>query len=412
MDSHLQAFHEEAQFLWLQRCHAVDAPHYSPAQFADLDDQLSAQLDGLMDEPQAAWDLCLQSLPTGDAPACFVAAVLAIDHPQRCAALLEQAGAQPELSPGLASALGWVGARRLGNVVTDLLASRHGWMQALGIAACGMHRQDPGAALATWLEMPSGTARARALRAAGELGRTDLLPRLREALNDPSPEARYWAAWSVALLGDHDAACPTLRGLALTPGRRQREALQTFIFASDWQHSHEVLAELDGLPDALRLRIMGAGCTGNPRYVPWLLDLMAVPATARIAAEAFVLVTGVDVNAEQLETLPPEGHEDGPSDDPEDEDVGLPEDVALPWLDVERARNWWSEHRAGLPSDRRLLLGAPPDERHCRRILKTGFQRQRRMAAWWQSASAPGTPLFPTAAPAWRQRRWMCDWPA
>ena len=410
MDENLQEFLDEAQFLWLQRCHAVDAPHYSVVQFADLDEQLCAQLDGLLGQPAPAWELCVQALAAGGAETFFVASVLALEQPAHWAALLERAAREPEVFPGVASALGWVGASRLGGVVKDLVSSRSGWAQALGIAACGMHRQDPGPALEAWLQLPSGTARARALRTAGELGRTDLLPQLRAALGDALPEARYWAAWSCALLGDRDAACRTLRDFALKPGRRQRAALQSFVFASDWRQGHELLAELEGLPDALRLRIMGAGYTGNLYYVPWLLELMEDAPTARIAAQAFVLLTGVDYNAEQLETMPPEGHEDGPSDDPDDEDVGLPEDVALPWLDVDRVKAWWSEHRADFDADRRHLLGAHPDDRHCRHVLRTGFQRHRTIASWWCSACAPGTLLFPTAAPAWRQQQLMRVW--
>jgi hypothetical protein len=37
--------------------------------------------------------------------------------------------------------------------------------------------------------------------------------------------------------------------------------------------------------------------------------------------------------------------------------------------------------------------------------LKTGFQRQRIAAAEYLTLLAPGTPLFNTAAPAWRQQR-------
>src|SRR5687767_11396760 len=38
---------EEAAFLWLQRAAAVHQPQYAPDQFADLDGQLEAQIDGL-----------------------------------------------------------------------------------------------------------------------------------------------------------------------------------------------------------------------------------------------------------------------------------------------------------------------------------------------------------------------------
>ncbi len=44
---------------------------------------------------------------------------------------------------------------------------------------------------------------------------------------------------------------------------------------------------------------------------------------------------------------------------------------------------------------------------HCRRVLREGYQRQRRAVAEYLCLLSPGTPLFPIAAPAWRQTRWL-----
>src|SRR5207244_1274748 len=55
--------------------------------------------------------------------------------------------------------------------------------------------------------------KARALRAAGELGRADLLDAVRAELRADGDERRYWASWSAALLGD-DAAPQELWSLA------------------------------------------------------------------------------------------------------------------------------------------------------------------------------------------------------
>src|SRR5215472_8301120 len=47
---------------------------------------------------------------------------------------------------------------------------------------------------------------ARALRAAGELGRGDLADALRRGPSDPEILCRFWAAWSLALSGTQYAA--------------------------------------------------------------------------------------------------------------------------------------------------------------------------------------------------------------
>ncbi|MEI4861311.1 hypothetical protein Q8G41_27360, partial [Klebsiella pneumoniae] len=49
------------------------------------------------------------------------------------------------------------------------------------------------------------TVRSRALKAAAELGRHDLLPYCKEDLGAELDEARYWSAWSAVLLGHREA---------------------------------------------------------------------------------------------------------------------------------------------------------------------------------------------------------------
>ena len=121
-------------------------------------------------------------------------------------------------------------------------------------------------------------------------------------------------------------------------------------------------------------------------------------------------ITGADFNLDQLEAMPPEGHEDGPTDDPEDEEVDVPEDVALPWPDVPRINAWWSEHRGRFTADQKLFFGQPLSSQHCRHVLKTGMQRHRVAAAVLLAMLQPEVPLFPTSAPAWRQQRVMATW--
>ena len=95
----------------------------------------------------------------------------------------------------------------------------------------------------------------------------------------------------------------------------------------------------------------------------------------------------------------------GPSDDPDDDDVELPEDIALPWPDVERIKAWWMEHRSEFTPGQKLFLGKPITPEHCIHVLKTGYQRQRVIAAHYRCLIQPGTVLFPTSAPAWRQQK-------
>lgn len=404
LDEHV----EEASFLWLQRSCAVDAPNYSPQQFAELDERLAAHIDGLRVADDEGWKLLESALENEGPEDFFPAAVLAIEAKDgRFEALIERAKKAPDAVPGLMSALGWVSPQFLGGQVKSLLGDSSPLKQKLGVAACALHRQDCGPALNGFVSSSVDSVRIRALRAAGELGRIDLMPQLQAALGDAKAETRFWAAWSAALLGDRAKALDTLVACALKAGPRQMRALQLALQAMQIEAGHKLLLQVAELPDAQRLRIIGAGFIGDPRYVSWLIEQMAHAAVARIAAEAFVSITGADFNLDQLETLPPEGFDEGPTEDPDDENVELPEDIALPWPDVARIRQWWESNKARFNSGSRYFIGQPVTREHCVYVLKEGFQRQRIAAALYLCLLEPSTPLFPTSAPAWRQQRWL-----
>lgn len=404
----VQEHAEEASFLWLQRAYAVHAPNYSPQQFADLDERLAAHIDGLRVAGDEGWKVVEAALDNEGAEDFFTAGVLAIEAQDgRFDALIARTQGMPEVVPGLISALGWVSSQFLSGLVQSLLDDASLLKQKLGIAACALHRRDPGPALERCLASSADSVRIRALRAAGELGRKDVMPQLKAALADPKPEVRFWAAWSSVLLGDRGTALDALTGFALKPGARQLQALQLALLALETRAGHELLMQLAELPDVVRLRIIGSGFIGDPHYASWLIEWMAQPPQARVAAEAFVNITGADFNLDQLEALPPEEFEEGPSEDPDDEMVELPEDIALPWPNVERIQQWWAAHQSSFQAGQRYFLGKPATREHCIQVLKEGFQRQRITAALHLALLQPGTPLFPTSAPAWRQQRWL-----
>lgn len=402
----LDEYCDEATFLWLQRADAVEAPQYSPTQFADLDQRLEAQIDGLRVAGDDGWACAERLADHGGPEDVFPAALLALESPDgRFDDLLSRFDDAPEVLDGIVSALGWVSATHLVGRVRSYLQDGSPLKQRLGLAACGMHRRDPGPALDRLVDSPADSVRMRALRCAGELGRRDLLPRAREMLADPKPELRYWAAWCAVLLGDRQLGVETLTELAQSPGPRRLAALRLALLARPPAAGHAVLSSLKPAPDSARLRIQGAGWAGDPVACKPLLEQLDDTASARIAAEAFCLITGADFNLEQFETLPPDGYDEGPTEDPDDERVELPEDIALPWPDPDRMRAWWDRHGGGFTPGQRSFLGAAPNPPGCTQALRDAFQRQRVVAALHLALLQPGTQLFPTSAPAWRQQR-------
>ena len=166
-----------------------------------------------------------------------------------------------------------------------------------------------------------------------------------------------------------------------------------------------MLAALADDPTQIRTVIRGIAIAGDPHYVPWLIAHMEDLKLARPAGEAFSFITGLDLAYLDLDRKPPEGMDFGPNDDPEEGDVAMDEDGSLPWPDPSKIAGWWRANGMRFTSGTRYFIGEVPTAASCLEVLTTGFQRQRIAAAEYISLIVPGTPLFNTAAPTWRQRR-------
>jgi uncharacterized protein (TIGR02270 family) len=341
----------------------------------------------------------------------FTCAITAIQakSAERMNRLYAVAEALPETQRGIASAFGWVEEDRLRGIVSELLASPNAVMRTIGIAACAMHRVDPGQARDAALEAPSSRLLARALRACGELGRRELIPSCLASLGAEDVQSRFWAAWSAVVLGNRGPGLDTLMAISEVEGAYRVRALRLALQAMDPPEAHEWLRHFAQSPDDLRLLIQGSGVAGDPQYVPWLIGHMSNLKTARLAGEAFSLITGLDLAYLDLERKPPEGGAGGPNDDPNDPNVDMDEDDGLPWPDPDRISRWWDANESRFAPGTRYFLGAPLARENCIRALKEGFQRQRILAAHYLCLLEPGTPLFEWRAPAQRQQRLLAN---
>jgi uncharacterized protein (TIGR02270 family) len=195
-----------------------------------------------------------------------------------------------------------------------------------------------------------------------------------------------------------------LRTTALVEGPYRRRAFSLALQAMNAAEAHGMLQGLTRDARQLRWLVQGSGINGDPTYVPWLIGHMANPATARLAGEAFTLVTGADLDTLQLWRPHPEDVVSGPSDDPDDENVDMDPDEGLMWPDPEKTGRWWDTNASRFQPGQRYFMGAPVTREHCVDVLKNGYQRQRILAAHYLCLLEPGTPLFNTSAPAWRQQ--------
>ena len=122
---------EDAADLRATRATLVRSPHVELHRLARHDERLYAHLDGL----QVAGDEGHRIAAT------------AIERQDRAQVdrLLALVGVVPDAERALASACGWVAPTSLRGLIAELLASSDATQRRLGIAACALHRVDPGA---------------------------------------------------------------------------------------------------------------------------------------------------------------------------------------------------------------------------------------------------------------------------
>jgi uncharacterized protein (TIGR02270 family) len=395
---------EEASFLWLLRDAAVTEPHYTLTDLKDLEERIDAHLDGLRVAGNMAWPLCEAGLQHREPGEVFAAAFTALDKARQdwLDLTLEVVHDAPECTSGLVSALGWLPKEKLQGFVVNWLKSEEALLRQIGLSACAIQRVDCGGYLTLGLRDCDAAVRARALRSIGELRRRDLLTAVTEHMDTEESTCRFWAAWSATLLGD-TKGISALQPFFEIEGEFQQHSLILGLRAMDKVSAVNWVRAHSKLPGFERAIIEATGTVGDPVTIPWLISLMQKPQYSRLAGESFTMITGVDLAYEDLDGDQPEGFEAGPSENPEDEDVAMDLDEELPWPDHHKISQWWDMNQERFTSGERYLTGSPITHEHCLKVLKNGYQRQRRAAAIELALLNPEQPLFNTSATAKHQ---------
>lgn len=398
---------EEAAVLSNIRSALAHAPHVKLHHLRRTDDRVAAHLDGLAVAGEAGARLCQNALAEPGPGEVFTATVRAIEGKDSAAfnRVMAVVEAMPHLERGAFAGLGWTSAQHLQGVIKTFLESTQPSLRRFGMVACALHRVDPGPALDVGLQATEAALRARTLRTVGELGRRDLLPAVQSAFTDDDETCRFWAAWSAVLLGDRSTGLDSLVSVCGRAGPLRMKAMRAAFGAMDIASAHPLLRAMAKDPKDARALIQGAGLAGDPAYIPWLIKQMEDIEATRLAGESFSLITGLDLSYLDLDRKPPADLELGPNDDPSDGNIERDEDDDLPWPDAEKIGKWWAANTSRFASGTRYFMGQPLSGEHCTVTLRDGFQRQRSFAAVLRCLLAPGSKLFNTHAPAWRQHR-------
>ncbi|MBI3776156.1 MAG: TIGR02270 family protein [Gammaproteobacteria bacterium] len=384
---------EEAAFLWTLREQSRVSAKYHLNALGELDERLEAHLDGLRIGGEQSWNAAKEALKLDNNGDIFVLSHLAFDraHGDWIGEALQVAiGAG--CYNGLVSALCWLPYTHVDSRTQILSASEIAEHRYVAVAVQALHRVD-GDWLSKALHDTSALVQARAGRAAGELGRADLVPQLLELNQSKDESVAFWSCWSAALLGDQSAVT-ALQHFATVPGYAD-DALAVVLRRLSPQAAGMWLEELAQDEVNVRLIMQGAGIVGDPVFVPGLISMMSVPAMARIAADSFCNITGANLTEDKLGAAPPLENQDAP--------VQVDLDENLPWPDPQRVFEWWEKNGARFNIGTRYLLGQPVTPEHLRWVLRHGNQKLRYGAALELAMLVPETAVFATRAPGFMQ---------
>jgi uncharacterized protein (TIGR02270 family) len=397
IDSILEQHAEEVAFLWSQRDRATDAPHYPRRYLARLDERVEAHLDGLrVAGPSGREIVGTQYEAHPGAGEAFAVAALALEAGDTFTIdlLVANAAASEEARDGLSGAIGWCAPRSLAGFVRRWQTGSTSVERWLFLVACSHHRGDPGVNLLSLLSDADEAVRARALRLAGEVGRTDVGDAVAESIGDPVASPAFWAAWSAMLLGQRNHAAAELQAVALSASLFRMPALETVLRGDDMKRSIEWVRMINSSPGQEREVMTALGHIGDPASVPWLLSRMADIGLARGAGESFCMITGVDLVEAGLDRLRPDDLPEVPSDDPADEHVEMDPDDGLPWPEPTAVEQWWRANHERFQTGQRHLLGRLVSTEAAEQAWAHGVQRQRRAAAYELALRAPTVRLL------------------
>jgi uncharacterized protein (TIGR02270 family) len=189
----------DAPFLWLAREAVARGPNGRLIDLARYDERLTAYLEAIRVH-RTSVGLAVKSEADRGGPAAdfLIASFSMMVGDLKFFNTLVEAESPAARVRAITAALAWAEREVAIRVIDQLSRSTTPLWRAIGIAALGTRRADPGASLNAAFADPHPLVRACAYRTTGQLGRTDLMDRLALGLEGHDLECRFWAAWAAA----------------------------------------------------------------------------------------------------------------------------------------------------------------------------------------------------------------------
>ncbi len=400
-----EQFVVDASFLWLLRSISVKQPHYYLEDLAKLEQRIDANLDGLMTNFSLAWEVCVPELEFEQAGEAFTAAIIAFRSRDvnKIKQVIAHAFCNDDTFRGVVSAMAWLPKPLTSDWALRFLHSKDINHKYLAIAFYSIRRKNPGNILVELFQREECIAHqkllVRLIRLVGELKLYSFANQVQKMANHELTDVAFWANWTLVMLGEHKAALPLLNLIKQEPAFQQL-GIATIFKVLPIAQARKWISEFSKQPEMLRMVIQAVGVLGDPHAVPWLIDKMNNFDTAKIAGEAFSLITGIDLDRYELTIEPPEDIAMVPNDDSEDADVSMDEDENLPFPDVSKINHTWLRYRDRYKVGHRYLLGVevtkntPETIDKLKGLFEKSGQRQRHSTALTLALLDPQSPFI------------------
>ncbi len=411
---------EDTAFYWMQRDGSTGSPLLRFERLGHFDQLINAHLDGLREAAEIGWDLALKNLTrwrtNGES---FTAYVLMLEsnNAEKLNTLWRLVKTCPDTTySGLISALGWVAPSvALPWLEYWLGQTEFAGLQMIALRGYAIRRIAPTTPLDLYFRSPHAFVRAAACMLAGRVRMYTYNSYLHALRQDADADVRAAAALALHLQGEGAAVATdmwqALQHLNLTANNakglaRQHGFERCIIYARHFGHALPVnhfdwpqVAQM--LPSRQALTLFAHH--GDPVTIPIIASFLANPEHARLAGWALSMITGIDLDAQNLTQPPPDENEDERTTP-----ISAP-DVGLPWPNPQAISAWWNANCARYFAGNRLLLGQPiNDKAHCLDVLDYGTQAERYAAALNLALSDTQLPFIETRAAA-EEQQWVID---
>ncbi|WP_407973334.1 hypothetical protein ACJ51O_36215 (plasmid) [Burkholderia pyrrocinia] len=393
---------------WRRRTSMLGSSAVDFSDLAEFDDRLLAALESLLllGEP-AALRMQVSTPEPVRAGEMFAMTLyaLASDNHEMLDACQALATAIPDLRVGMIDAFEWVPATprvraRIealpSSVRLPLVGARH--RDFAGVAEQALEQLQT-------IKEPTAAEIVDALQLVQGVGRHDLSTAARRYLDHEVPDVRLAAAQTLLALASAEhtpAACDALDQLftdAAVDAGAIGGALRSLALNAPERAPHHI--ERLRQAGEIRLYLIALGWLGRIGAVPVLMEHLAEPQTARVAAASLSLITGTDPVRDDWQG--PKMFLKTPDELADSEIPDVDPDAHLPWPDAAAFAAWWHVHGPRFDNTLHYFAGQPITPEWLGEVLISGPLAWRPLAAEHLQRLTRG-PRFPTRLSAPAQR--------